>query len=513
MGPGGLGALAVAGFLGLPVAAAPDFPLDDAWIHLDYARGLIREGTFSYNPGEPEAGFSSPLWVLAETPVLAVCDALGVSPVMPVKALSLAFGVLAAWALARWVGALGGGPLARGAAGWLLWSSPAWTFASLSGMEATLFATLILLALDRTTRCPGWGAGVLWALALWARPEAVVPGALALGWALWRHPRGPTLRMLLPPVAAGLVWAAWCLGVSGHPFPNTYAVKAFSGGGIGDSVAHLRRVFLAGEGPFRTALVALTALWGLRSVVREPARREPALVPMLAVLVSLGVVMDTHPLSPAVRFFHTRYLLPFLVPLLAFGALGAEDLARRLRSPGARWGLTAALALGVLAASWTGWRDQRQSYRGHCREVREAHTLPALAVKAMLPAGATVATEAAGSLRFHLPPDRQVLDLLGLNDHRIAWSAGDPEARSCYILGRRPDLLLIPESWRDRLDPGFDQQEVARWETGVWTSGDGTGIRRVVLFRATPRPQAWEYCRQRYGGSGAIGPAGPGEAR
>ena len=39
--------------------AAPDFPLDDAWIHLDYAQGLIRDGTFAYNQGRPEAGFTS----------------------------------------------------------------------------------------------------------------------------------------------------------------------------------------------------------------------------------------------------------------------------------------------------------------------------------------------------------------------------------------------------------------------------------------------------------------------
>ncbi len=501
--PGILGALAAAGFLWAPDNGPPDFPLDDAWIHLDYARGLLRDGSFTYNPGEPEAGFSSPLWVLAETPVLAACDALGASPVLPVKALSLAFGVLAAWALARWVEGLGGGTLARGTAGLVLWSSPGWIFASLSGMEVTIFTALLLLAVDRAIRHPGWLAGVLWALALWARPEAVVPGGLVLVWVAVRRGREPAIRVALPLALAGLSWGAWCLGVSGHPFPNTFAVKAFSGGGFRDSLAHFRNVWLAGEGAFRAALVAGVAVLGLRAVLRDPERRETAAVRFLAVMVPLGLVMGIHPLSPSVRFFHSRYLLPFLMPLAAFAAVGTEALVRRLRAPRVSRGLPAVLGLGLIAASWPGWRDQRESYQGHCREVREVHTMPALAVAGMLAPGGTVGAEAAGSLRFHLPPDRRVLDLLGLNDHRIAWSAGNQEARSCYILGRRPDLLLVPDSWRDRLDPGFDQQEVARWETGTWTSGDGSRTRRVVLVRASPRPGAWDYCRQRYGREGA----------
>jgi len=499
--PGLVGALAVAGFLGWPAPADPDFPLDDAWIHLDYARGLLRDGSFTYNPGTPEAGFSSPLWVLAEAPVLGACDALSIMPVLPVKALSLAFGLLAAWALARWVGALGGGPLARGASGLLLWSSPGWVFASLSGMEVTLFAALLLLALDQGIRRPGWGAGVLFALALWARPEAVVPTAAVLAWALLRQPRGQALRVLLPPVVAGLAWASWCLVVSGHPFPNTYAVKAFSGGGLRDSLSHLAGVLLPGEGWGRVALGAAAAAWGLWGILREPRNREATLVPALVLLASLGVVLWTHPLSPSVRFFHSRYLLPWLVPWLAFAAVGAEDLARRLGSRAWAGGFAGALVL--LAASWPGWRDQRQSYQGHCREVREVHTLPAQAVAGLLPPGAVVATEAAGSLRFHLPPDREVLDLLGLNDHRIAWASGDPQARSCYILGRRPALLLVPDSWQSRLDPGFEQQVLGSWETATWTSGDGTRARRVVLVRATPRPEAWDYCRRRYGQEGS----------
>ena len=35
------------------------FRLDDAWIHMVYARSLVREGGFHYNTGEPETGMCS----------------------------------------------------------------------------------------------------------------------------------------------------------------------------------------------------------------------------------------------------------------------------------------------------------------------------------------------------------------------------------------------------------------------------------------------------------------------
>ena len=61
-------------------------PLDDAWIHLVYARSLSVGLPFHYNPGQPEAGFSSPLWEILLVPAMWIGRAGPGALVLAVKA-------------------------------------------------------------------------------------------------------------------------------------------------------------------------------------------------------------------------------------------------------------------------------------------------------------------------------------------------------------------------------------------------------------------------------------------
>src|ERR1700755_404930 len=75
-----------------------DFCLDDAWIHLAYAKSLRLGDGLSYNPGDWETGFSSPLWVffLAALP-------WGSSPVVAVKLFGGLCHAALAWGVANTV--------------------------------------------------------------------------------------------------------------------------------------------------------------------------------------------------------------------------------------------------------------------------------------------------------------------------------------------------------------------------------------------------------------------------
>src|SRR5690348_13183272 len=48
------------------------FPLDDSYIHLQFARNLATGHGWSFNPGEPTPGATSPLWVALLAALAAV---------------------------------------------------------------------------------------------------------------------------------------------------------------------------------------------------------------------------------------------------------------------------------------------------------------------------------------------------------------------------------------------------------------------------------------------------------
>src|SRR5436190_3595963 len=62
------------------------FPLDDSWIHLQFARNLARGLGLSYNPGHLVTGSTAPLW----TALLSLLFLLPGSVVVWTKALGIA---------------------------------------------------------------------------------------------------------------------------------------------------------------------------------------------------------------------------------------------------------------------------------------------------------------------------------------------------------------------------------------------------------------------------------------
>ncbi|HEY4593007.1 MAG TPA: hypothetical protein VIJ61_11410, partial [Thermoanaerobaculia bacterium] len=116
------------------------FPLDDSWIHLQFARNLAHGAGLVYNPGEFVTGSTAPLW----TALLAVLFPLPGSVLLWTQLLGVALylaGIDATWRLSRELG-LGEGLSALAAAltlatSWLVWSA-------LSGMEIPLFILLSL---------------------------------------------------------------------------------------------------------------------------------------------------------------------------------------------------------------------------------------------------------------------------------------------------------------------------------------------------------------------------------
>ena len=119
-------------------AALTGFPLDDSWIHLVYARSLAAFQGFAYNPGQQEAGFTSPLWVILLAPIFWLKSLFLGNLVLGVKLLGIAVAWLCSglvYEVARRVSGQNFGALC---AGLLVAVDPSLCFAKLSGMEVLL---------------------------------------------------------------------------------------------------------------------------------------------------------------------------------------------------------------------------------------------------------------------------------------------------------------------------------------------------------------------------------------
>ena len=165
-------------------------PLDDAWMHFQFARNLARGDGLSFNPGQPTSGSTAPLWTLllagvylagGEFPVAG--QVLSGACFLAALATTYALGVQLTGK--RWVGWLAG--IVVAANGRMVW-------AGLSALETCLFAALSLLAIgahvsDRATARYRLRTAALFGLAALTRPEGYLLFALSLADFVWGSQR------------------------------------------------------------------------------------------------------------------------------------------------------------------------------------------------------------------------------------------------------------------------------------------------------------------------------------
>ncbi|MEM9461170.1 MAG: hypothetical protein AAGF11_43805 [Myxococcota bacterium] len=486
-----LAAMAAALLAALMLPGPDDFPLDDAWIHLAYAKSLRLGDGPSYNPGDWELGSSSPLWML----VLAAWPTSGA----PVRAVQL-LGVLL-HGVTAWTGAHLGLELARRRAsmehpvpvlslallaGVLVACTPTLVQASTSGMEVSLTAALVLAVswavLDEH---PG-AAAASGLLVVWARPEALgfvlaLAGVL-VPWRWRRAQRGPALRApLYAALGAGLALALWmlyCRGVAGQWWPNAQYIKG-PGGGV-PGLAYVEAQVL----PWQPWLVSLTGVvlvvLALRTDLR--ARRPELCALVLAGLATWGAIAISRPLDPSLSFYQSRYFAPFagvFAVLLPFGLPARRWLALVLMLP-------VAVVAGLQVHALYG---QAKAQRA---DTHQLHTAVAHHMAEHLPRDARVAVEGAGAPRFFAPRSMTVIDLVGLNDHQAARRHFDRTAKRCHFVRRAPTHMAIPADWLPLFTPVFRLRLLAHFDDPVYTQVDPPRALTVGLFAVEAIHPDWQ---------------------
>lgn len=445
------------------------FPLDDSWIHLQFARNLNQGQGFSFNPGEVVSASTAPLWTL----VLAPCFWLPWEVVWSVKALGVGLLWLAGWWTLRLERDLG---LERGwalAGGLVVVLTPRLVWGSLSGMEVMLYTVLALYGccrhLETLERAPcGWGTAAL-ALAALSRPECLLlfPLVLADRWRLghptpWKHLL--LYALLLAP------FAAFNLLTLGKPLPNTFYAKVGPYGlgaalVAGDWMRMAKDIFyypllqaqelVAFSAENNLLLTALTPL-GFLYLLRQ--RRGSWLV--LLVLLSFPLLRGMLAPFKGALFQHGRYAA-HLVPLTTVaGLLGlrwgwqlleeGRDFARWRRLQ--RWGGPAVWGLVFLPVlvSLPGYA---QTYGWNVTNIEDMHVRMGKWLAEHTPPGAVIASHDVGAIAYF--SGRWVLDTTGLITPRVlpflpAGGLADEGVRR-FLEQEKPDFTVMLPNWYPQL--------------------------------------------------------------
>ena len=308
--------------------------VDDAYIHLVYARNIAERCELSFNAGDATYGATSPLWVA----LLAVVYVLGGDLIVWCGLLSALFAIGSIIFVYRIVLRISGDVTLASAAALIL-SAEAWVVRwSAVGMETSFALFMVVLVLDASLSATGSRMrsalfGLLLFFAVLTRPEAIllVPIALASFIFTRRYRERGGLAWLLAFIPLYIVWLVIIERHTGTYLPLTAGAKQ---GRLDFSTA---RLFLAlipikimGATlaiPWLAILASLFSGIRTRSILRfftggEEHKSTVLLVLLWAIALPIVyVILDFHVLS--------RYLVPVAPAVLILGCLGLGSMARR----------------------------------------------------------------------------------------------------------------------------------------------------------------------------------------
>ena len=448
-------------------------PLDDVYIHFQYAKQLASGQPFVYNPGQPPtSGATSFLYPF----ILAAGYLLGFQGLnlslwaMCVGAVALAG---SAWLVYRLA-------LVYGAAGWLallmtlafaLTGAVSWHF--MSGMETGLMILLVLATLYMVVTRRVWGFVVSASLLALMRPEGgvlavIAVGVFALTWAQQAAPLQYRKRLVLtvPVLMLGVQPLVNWL-VTGSPVATGNSAKSILGTVpfywdevIGRILANFARMwweFFTGyslrEGWYVPLLLVPLGAVGLWALLRDREQRAVCVMLVLWLLAGTAAIatLDT-------AFWHfKRYQMPLLVlfyPLAAWGIVGILKIQRKDANPSPQtplpqgergfrvrnsivvygYGVVAAAFVVVTAATFL-WAFALNVNYVYLQPLQMARWL-----EANTPEDALVAVHDVGMMRYM--GGRTTLDMVGLTTPGAAdyWRNG-PGSVAEFLIAHRPDYI------------------------------------------------------------------------
>jgi hypothetical protein len=481
----GVGAALTAGlFLAASARTfAIGFPLDDAWIHQTYARNLVGLREWSFVPGQPSAGSTSPLWTLA----MAAGRWLRLDP----RAWAFTLGVLllavTGWLGARWIARRGDQAWGWGAAlvvvlEWhLVW-------AGLSGMETIALACIVVAVFVSlgARPLPGFALGLVVGLGVWIRPDALTL-LLPVAWVIltcsdtrphqrWRS----ALLVGLGTLVLFLPYLAFNRLLAGEWWPSTFYAKQAEYAILSrDSllVRVLREVLppLAGVAAVLLPGMAMSIIHDIR------AHRWERLAPWLWA----AAFVFTYAWRLPATYQHGRYVMP-VIPVIVL--LGFEGMLLWLRGPTATaWRRITgrAWAVAVPAVAVIFLLLGARAYASDVAVIETEMVASARWIAGHTPPGSIIAAHDIGALGYF--GGRPILDLAGLASPEVVPFIRDERRLADLMDERHAAYLMTFPGWYPILSAngkpvftthgafspaaGGENMVVYRWEDKAFARG------------------------------------------
>jgi hypothetical protein len=410
------------------------FPLDDAWIHLAYARNLALRGEWAFIPGVPSAGSTAPLW----SALLAIGFLLRLAPYIWTYFLGglflFALSAFAEFSARRLLTSYRPRLPLIGLFFVFEWHL---VWAAGSGMETLLHAslvTIILILLTEPSPRP-LTLGLLTALSVWVRPDGLtLLGPVLLTLSL-REKRVASLTQFF--IGFGFLFGLYLLFnlmLSGNPFPNTFYAKQaeYAAWQSKPLVEKLSLNFLQLLTGPSLVLLPGAVIWLVKSV---RARDWGTLAGM--VWFAGYVLIYALRLPP---YQHGRYLMPAMPILFLWGLLGvARTFQKTAASPMVslmRVGWAAVIALVSLGFVGLG----ASSYVQDVALIETEMVAMAKWVNANLPPDALIAAHDIGALGYF--NQHEIIDLAGLVSPDVIPFLRDESRIADYLNQRGADYFI-----------------------------------------------------------------------
>lgn len=426
------------------------FPLDDSWIHLTFACNLAEHGEWSFRPGVPSAGSTSPLW----SSLLAIGFLINLEPYIWTYFL----GLLTMWVLSiiceitarrlvttyttqiPWVG------LFIIVEWHLLW-------AAMSGMETLLhglIATAVLSALMMNSR-RYLTLGLLTGLSVWVRPDGLtLLGPLVLAVLLNEKDMPAKLRGLFRVLIGFggifLFYLLFNLLIGDTPMPNTFYAKqaeyaVWQGFPLSRRLGELLIQLLVGPS---FLLIPGVIMWTVGSLQRRSWGS------LLALTWSVGYMLLYVMRLP--MYQHGRYIMPAMPIFFLIGLLAVMEFAAGKTFKRYQWFVTTLWNVSLGAVTLSFIVVGASSYAQDVALIEQEMVESAKWASANLPPDAIIAAHDIGALGYF--DQHELIDLAGLVSPDVIPFIRDEARLAAYLNEKNADYLIAFADLYDEMTVG-----------------------------------------------------------